>query len=553
VSAASVPSHWHRQSTHRRLESLFGDRVEPCFADRPKSLHQMLQSAADRHGQRCALVCGDQRLSYRELLAAAAQLAAGMAHCGVQAGDRVALLLGNRIEFVVALFAAARLGAISVPLSIREQTPGLTYMLEHCGAVLLLHEAELAGILPAAASVPALQHRWQIGPGPLAGGSSAYAEHVLAQEAPVAAVHEQDTAAILYTSGTTGRPKGAMLTHLGIVHSSMHFALAMALGSDDATVAAVPLSHVTGLVALTTTFVYCAGKMVIMPAFKATEYLRIAGAERITHSLMVPAMYKLCLIDPTFDQYDLSAWRIGAYGGAPMPVATIVELAGKLPELMLMNCYGATETTSPATVMPPGQTRAHNDTVGQALHCVDMRVMDDEGRELPPGTLGEIWIKGPMVVRGYWNNPEATQTNITGGYWHSGDLGTIDEQGYVRVMDRKKDMINRGGFKIYTIEVENALYEHAAVQECAVVAKPCPVLGERVHAFVGLKPGHLASAALDSELKAHCAARLSDYKVPESFAVSAQPLPRNANGKLLKREMRDQLAATTSMVVEKRS
>jgi O-succinylbenzoic acid--CoA ligase len=375
---------------------------------------------------------------------------------------------------------------------------------------------------------------------------------VLSSTIPVAEVHEQDTAVILYTSGTTGRPKGAMLTHLGIVHSSMHYALAMGLGPQDATVAAVPLSHVTGLVALTTTFVYCAGKMVIMPAFKAADYLRIAGAERISHSLMVPAMYKLCLIDPSFEQYDLSAWRIGAYGGAPMPVATIVELADKVPELVLMNCYGATETTSPATLMPPGQTRAHNDTVGQPLHCVDMRVMDDEGRELPPGTLGEIWIKGPMVVRGYWDNPEATQANITGGYWHSGDLGTIDAQGYVRVMDRKKDMINRGGFKIYTIEVENALYEHPGVQECAVVAKPCPVLGERVHAFVGLKPGYAATEVLQAELKAHCKAVLSDYKVPESYTVQTTALPRNANGKLLKREMRDQVAHL-SPVLDKRA
>ena len=552
MSRADRLSHWQRSgSALTRLESLFGSRVEPCFADRPQSLHQMLERAAERQPERCALVCGAQRLSYRQLLAASASLAAGMAAAGVCAGDRVALLLGNRIEFVITLFAAARLGAIAVPLSIREQTPGLSYMLQHCGAVLLVHEADLAPILPPAAELPALKQRWQIGDGPLAAGSSAYGQHSLPAAVPVAVVHEQDTAVILYTSGTTGRPKGAMLTHLGIVHSSMHYALAMDLGPDDATVAAVPLSHVTGLVALTTTFVYCAGKMVIMPAFKAADYLRIAGAERISHSLMVPAMYKLCLLDPSFDTHDLSAWRIGAYGGAPMPVATIVELADKVPDLVLMNCYGATETTSPATLMPPGQTRAHNDTVGQPLHCVDMRVMDDEGRELAPGTLGEIWIKGPMVVRGYWDNPEATAANITGGYWHSGDLGTIDAQGYVRVMDRKKDMINRGGFKIYTIEVENALYEHPSVQECAVVAKPCPVLGERVHAFVGLKPGHEASDALRAELKAHCAAVLSDYKVPESYTVQTTPLPRNANGKLLKREMREQVAHL-SPVLDKR-
>ncbi|MFM7342356.1 MAG: class I adenylate-forming enzyme family protein, partial [Betaproteobacteria bacterium] len=296
-----------------------------------------------------------------------------------------------------------------------------------------------------------------------------------------------------------------------------------------------------------TTFVYCGGKMVILPAFKAAEYLRIATAERITHSLMVPAMYKLCLLDPGLRSQDLSAWRIGAYGGAPMPVATITELADKLPQLELMNCYGATETTSPATVMPIGRTRTHSDTVGQALHCVDLRVMDDEGREVAPGVLGEIWIKGPMVVRGYWDNPQATAEQITGGYWHSGDLGTIDTQGYVRVLDRNKDMINRVGFKIYTIEVENALYAHPAVQECAVVAKPCPVLGERVHAFVSLRPGHATDGA--QALQAHCATLLADYKVPESFTLQTQPLPRNANGKLIKRQMREQLAAAASYSV----
>lgn len=524
-----------------RCEMLYGDRVEPCFAERPASLHQMLDDAAARAPERCALVCGEQRLTYGELLHAAADLASGMAAVGIQPGDRVALLLGNRIEFVLALFAAARLGAIAVPLSVREQTPGLSYMLQHCGARLLLHEAPLATVLPAPSELPALSHRWQVGEGPVAAGSVPYAQQLgRGPLVPVASVHEQDTAAILYTSGTTGRPKGAMLTHVGIVHSSMHFARAMQLGPDDATVAAVPLSHVTGLVALTTTFVYCGGKMVILPAFKAAEYLRIATAERITHSLMVPAMYKLCLLDPGLRSQDLSAWRIGAYGGAPMPVATITELADKLPQLELMNCYGATETTSPATVMPIGRTRTHSDTVGQALHCVDLRVMDDEGREVAPGVLGEIWIKGPMVVRGYWDNPQATAEQITGGYWHSGDLGTIDAQGYVRVLDRKKDMINRGGLKVYTIEVENALYEHPLVQECAVVAKPCPVLGERVHAFVSLKSGQGLDPALPEALKAHCSTRLSDYKVPESYTVQLDPLPRNANGKLLKRQMRDE-------------
>lgn len=518
-----------------RLEAVYGQRVERCFAHRPGSLYALLENAATRRPEGLALVCGEERLSWQQLQERVGRMAAGMQAQGIAPGDRVALLLGNRSEFVVALFAATRIGAITVPMNIREQAPGLAYMLRHCGARLLVHEPDLVDRLPTAAQAPELRWRWQVGEEAPAQGSSAWASHLAPAPSEVVPVHEQDTAVILYTSGTTGRPKGAMLTHLGIVHSSMHYAVAMGLGPQDCTITAVPLSHVTGLVALVTTFALCAGKLVIQSAFKAADFLRLAAAENMTHSLMVPAMYKLCLIDPGFDPQALTGWRIGGYGGAPMPVAVIEEMAQRMPALELMNCYGSTETTSPATLMPRGD-RSRPDSVGQALHCVQMCVMDDDGRELPHGEMGEIWIKGPMVVPGYWDNPQASAESIIGGWWRSGDLGSIDVQGYVRVLDRKKDMINRGGYKIYTIEVENALYDHPAVQEAAVVAKPCPVLGERVHAWVSLR------APVDAQtLKAHCAARLSDYKVPESWTLLDTPLPRNANGKLLKREMRDQV------------
>ena len=200
--------------------------------------------------------------------------------------------------------------------------------------------------------------------------------------------------------------------------------------------------------------------------------------------MMVPAMYNLCLLHPSFAQARLERWRMGGYGGAPMPVATIDALAARLPELVLINAYGATETTSPATMMPMGQTRAHADTVGVPLPAADLRVMDDDGRELPPGETGELWIGGPMVVPGYWANPEASAASFTAGYWHSGDLGSIDAEGYVRVFDRKKDMLNRGGYKIYSVEVENVLMAWPGMVEAAIVGRPCPVLGERVHAFV---------------------------------------------------------------------
>lgn len=518
-----------------RDEAHFGDRVVRCFSERPLGMLEMLSQAVQRNPDGEALVCGEERLSYRELLGRSEQLAGGMARHGVVQGDRVALLLGNRIEFVLVLFAAARLGAISVPISTREQAPGLAYMLNHCGAKLVVHEPELGDLLPAPSEAPALRVRVAVGDCP---GSETFVSLLARDIPPPVVVREEDTAVIMYTSGTTGRPKGAMQTQLGIVHSSMHFQIAMKLGAADCSIAAVPLSHVTGLVALITTMVRAAGKLVIMPAFKAADFLLLAERERMTHSLMVPAMYNLCLLRPDFARHDLSHWRIGAYGGAPMPVATIQALAATVPSLMLMNCYGSTETTSPATLMPPGQTEAHNDTVGMPLACADLLVMDADGRQLPPDTLGEIWIRGPMTVKGYWDNLVGTAAAFTAGYWHSGDIGSIDAQGYVKVVDRMKDMINRGGYKIYTIEVENVLYQHPAVQECAVVSKPCPVLGERVHAFVALK-----AQASDAQLRDFCASRLSDYKVPESFTLGDTPLPRNANGKLVKQEMRARLLA----------
>jgi O-succinylbenzoic acid--CoA ligase len=274
--------------------------------------------------------------------------------------------------------------------------------------------------------------------------------------------------------------------------------------------------------------------VITLREFKARAFLELAARERVTHTLVVPAIYNLCLRDPEFDRFDLSAWRIGGFGGASMPEGTIRALAETLPGLTLMNAYGATETTSPTTIMPMGLQAAHLDSVGVVVPCGDVRVMDDAGREVAPGETGEIWIAGPMVVPGYWDNPEATAREFERGYWKSGDLGSIDARGFVRVFDRKKDLINRGGYKVYSAEVESVLSLHPAVVESALVAVPDPVLGEKARAIV------VARAGCDAEaLRAHCAQHLADYKVPDFFTFRSEPLPRNANGKLLKRALRD--------------
>ena len=516
-----------------RLEAHYGDRVIECFAERPRGLFDLFANAVLRNPDGEAIVYGDQRMSWRELDQKITSVANALAQRGIKSGERIGLLVGNRPEFVITLFAAARLGAITVPLGIRQQRDEIAYALNDCGASALIHDVDLAERVPAQGDAPSLRHRFSIGNG------SEWLELLSAardaQEPSCAS--EEDSAVILYTSGTTGRPKGALLTNLNIVNSALAYEHCMGLRRNDRCLVAVPLSHVTGLVAGIAATARCACTLIIMPSFRAADFLALAAAERMTYTMMVPAMYNLCLLQPDFAEFDLSAWRIGSYGGAPMPPATIAAFARQLPKLLLMNAYGATETTSPTTIMPPSFTTTHSGKVGLPIPGAKVAIMDDNGSELPAGDVGEIWIGGASVVRGYWNNPTATQKEFTGGFWHSGDLGCLDADGFVSVLDRKKDMLNRGGHKIYTAEVEAVLAAHVEVVESAVVGRPCPVLGERVHAYVVTRSGAIAPESL----RQYLAERLSDYKVPETMHLSTEPLPRNSNGKVMKRQLRERL------------
>ena len=520
-----------------RHERHFGDRVMPCFAERPAGPFDAFERAVAERPQAEALVAGAVRLTYAALNARAALLAGGLALRGVATGDRVALLLGNRVEFVTTLLAVLRLGAIAVPMGTRLQGPEVAYIVQHSGAIAIVHDADLAPRLPLHDAAPALRIRVAAG-GP-ADGSERYESVEEGEEgSAVPEVHRADeeaTAVILYTSGTTGRPKGAMLTQINLVHSMLNYAHSMQVGPADRTLMAAPASHVTGLVANVMLAWAAQCTLVVMAEFKVRPFLELAARERMTHTVMVPAMYNLCLLQPDFAGFDLSHWRAGGYGGAPMAESTIAGLARTLPRLALYNVYGSTETTSPVTMLPANDARARPDSVGLAFPGAEILVMDEAGREVAPGQSGELWIRGPMVVPGYWANADATAKGFVAGYWRSGDIGSVDARGYVRVFDRAKDMLNRGGFKVYSVEVENVLLEHPAVVESAIVGKPDPVLTERVHAWVCLKPGVEASA---DQLRRFCAERLADYKVPETFTLTTAPLPRNANGKLLKREMR---------------
>jgi len=518
-----------------RVEAHFGDRLVRCFAQRPAHLNALLEPALREHASATALVSGGRRLTYGELDQLSRRVAAGLADAGIASGERIALYTGNCAEFVITTLAAWRIGAIVVPLNPRNSRDELAYMLGQCQASAIVFESAYADRVPEPQAVPGLKHRYAIGtpcrdalPFTVLTDTPAHAPGMAA-----AAPAEEATAVILYTSGTTGRPKGAMLTHLNLIHSVLHFEHAMALSPGERSLLAVPISHVTGLVAILLPMLRLGGAVVMLRDFKAADFLALAARERITHTLVVPAIYNLILRNPEFGSHDLSAWRIGAFGGAPMPAATIEELAAKLPGLIPVNAYGATETTSPATAMPLGLQAAHLDSVGRVLPCADIRVMDDAGVEVAPGSAGELWIGGAMVVPGYWDNSAATAREFIAGYWKSGDIGSVDAQGYVRVFDRKKDMINRGGYKVYSVEVENVLLAHPAVLEAALIGVPDPVLGEKTHAHI------VASAPLDADaVRSHVAAQLADYKTPDFVSFRSEPLPRNPNGKVLKRLLR---------------
>jgi long-chain acyl-CoA synthetase len=524
---------WMRNDHAYRLETHFGDRTIMCLADRPASFSDMIALAVASNPDGEALVCGDFRCDWRELSDLADAFAGGLVARGIGAGDRVILFLRNRAEFVIALIAIARIGAIAVPVGILEQAPGLAYIAEQSGADAIIHEAGLVGRLPG------LRLAIPITDGDVRSFIRSFAEQ--SATLPETSPGEDDAALIMYTSGTTGRPKGAIVSHLALVHVGAAYARCMALGPADRSACVVPLSHISGITATLCSMAFVAGCAIVVPEFKAEPFVALAAQEGMTHALLVPAMYNLMLDRVDLGAYDLTSWRIGAFGGAPMPVPTIEGLAKQLGGLRLMNCYGATETCGGVTIMPADHLLANSDAVGWPIPGAAVRIIGSGGQEIGIGEPGELWISGPTVTPGYWRDVEATAANLVDGYWRSGDLGSIDELGFVRVLDRLKDMVNRGGYKIFTAEVEGILMAHPAVLEAAVIAKPCRILGERVHAFISLRDGVPPVDA--AELKAYCETRMTEYKQPESYTIGSEPLPRNLNGKVVKKDLRERLSS----------
>jgi long-chain acyl-CoA synthetase len=514
------------------LETHYG-RPLRCYPRRPRTLGEVLDRATDRVPERDAIVAPDRRLTWRELRAEVDRMAGALhARHGVKPGDRVALLFLNSAEFCVGVFACARLGAVAVTLNTKLKAPELAFMLQNSGArVLLMHDAVWSEIAPIRATIPC-EAIYVVGRGPA--GTTGLEALTDRAAPPAVAVGEENVAFIMYTSGTTGRPKGAMGTHLGILSSNISLERCMGLRDGDRTLVAVPLFHVTGLIGQLLSMAFVGGTTVIMRTFDAAEALRLLDAERITYMIAAPTVFTMMRQQPGYRAAGQTLRSVG-YGGAPTPPDGVMAMREWLPTATLQNAYGMTETCSPTTLSPPGEELRHIASVGWPVPIADVRTVEvATRRECEAGEVGELWVSGPMVVPGYWANPEATAAAMGDGWLRTGDLAKIDGDGYVTVMDRLKDMINRGGEKIYCVEVEDVLCAHPAVLEAAVVGVADAIYGEAVKACVVPRAG----ATVDPEdVRRWVGARLAKFKVPREVAV-LDTLPRNPNGKVIKSALR---------------
>ncbi len=477
----------------------------------PSSLLSMLKAQVDTRPDGEALVeLGGRRLTYGELWDAAARVAGGLRAGGLRPGDRVAVRYPAGVNWVLAFWGTLMAGGIVVAVNTRWAPPEVEFALADSGA---------AVDLPAGASLP---------DGEPAGPAGAGAD---------------DVAAIFYTSGTTGRPKGVPVTHSAFLSNAESMARVLGLqagagsGGDEPglrTLISVPLFHVTGCNSQLIVAAYAGGTAVILPALDLTALIEALAVERISFLVTVPAVYALMLRHPGFAAADTSGVRWVGYGGAPIAPSLVLALKGAFSASMVSNGYGMTETASLMTSLPDGDAVEHADSVGYAVPVVDLAV-DPAGGDL---LVGELLARGPNVLAGYWQRPDATENAFAGGWLRTGDVVRVDDAGRVHIVDRLKDIINRGGENVSSVEVEDALATAPGVAEAAVIAVPDEVMGEKVGVVLVPMPG----IDLDVNLVlAHCRERLADFKVPQFAAVVPGPLPRNAGGKLLKAQLRDEV------------
>ncbi len=492
-------------------------------------------------GDRIALVEGDRSWSYDELDQRTDRLSQALLRLGLRRGDRVAMLLYNSAALMETLFAAAKLGAIAVPINFRLSPPEVGYILADSGSDILVHHGGLADLARRAVAEEGVRVRHRlVDPGPIGAegwtaelGELRY-EDVLHDGSlrPVGMdVDPRDIHGIMYTSGTTGRPKGAMLTHANAIANATNNAThGRGLRQGDVTVTAAPMFHIGGLGVHTLPLVFVGGTTVIHAAFLPDRFLATVSEVRATVQFLFPAMWAAITRVEDFDRHDLSSLEMCLSGGAPTPPLVLGFFAER--GLPFHEAFGMTETAPAVSVLDTEDVRERAGSIGRPLPAVEARLVDDHDREVPPGTVGELVLQGDNVFAGYWMLPAATEEAFRGGWFHTGDLGRADEDGFITLVDRKKDMIITGGESVYPVEVEQIIVRHPAVIEVAVFGIPDGLEGESVVAAVAVSEPVTAADILTWSRE-----RIAHFKAPKQIKL-VDSLPRNATGKVLKTHLR---------------
>jgi long-chain acyl-CoA synthetase len=504
--------------------------------NRPKNVVELFENTVRKYPDKVGFIEGDWRLTFKEFDGVVNRIAAGLEKHGVKRGDHVAVLLGVQMEFPLSFFALMKLGAIVVPLNTRFKGEELAYEIEDSESKILIVDEEYWPFIDSVrGQLKAIEKIFLNGPH-VPEGTAPFSSLKENKEDGFtrAALSESDDAAIMYTSGTTGKPKGAILHQRGFVLTAMLVSDFIQYEPGDKMICCVPLFHITGLSCVMLSPIFSGVACVYMRQFKTKDFLEIMAKEKVTQYMGVINVIWLMVNHPDFDQYDFSSFKTALFGGSPATEEMVRGIFHKLPHLQISVGYGLTEYFAMGTTTPYEDALRKIKAAGQCLPTVHAKIADEEGNEVPTGAIGEIVLKGAKVFKGYWKNSKATRSTIVDGWVHTGDIGKMDEEGFLYILDRKKDMINRGGEKIYSLEVENVIGDHPKVMEAAVVGVPDPVMGEVVKACIALKPGEHTTG---EEIKKFCSGRLADYKVPK-FVEFLDVLPRNPAGKVDKPGLR---------------
>lgn len=505
------------------------------------NIAMLLIESSRREPDKTSLILGEHKMKYLDLYQAATKFAGSLQMLGVQRGDRVMLVLPNIFHFPICFFGAAHIGAINVPVNVLYKEDEISFRLKDSAAkVLIVWEGFLEEPLKSFKDIDSCEHLIVVKQQPdiiLPTGQNIHDFHQLAtsESTPeLVFTGADDPAILLYTSGTTGVPKGAILSHFSIFYQSVLIPLdgrSTTTDEERVGIAHLPFFHVYGLFNVLCAWIGLAGTITILPRFEPDKVLEAIERDKVTDFAGVPTMYNRLLHHPDFKTRDVSSLKYCGSGGAPMPVE-LADAWEAATGAKIQEGYGLTETGSGVSTNGVDHVEPKIGSAGKPMWGTDIKIVDEAGTEVPQGALGEVICRSPGMMTGYYNRPDANAKSFKNNWLSTGDIGYLDEEGYLFIVDRKKEMIIRGGLNVYPRQIEEVLYEHPAIQECAVVGIPHDDLGEEVKAVVYLKAGHTTSA---SDLQQYCKERMAAFKYPRAIEIRAEELPKGATGKILKR------------------